>query len=149
MDTEIRSAINKFIASGNRNVLTRLETIRLLCLLTDNRVLIRVHGIDRLIDNWGPDGAAGRPQGANADYLNATVLSIEELNEHLKDYGLPPIDQWEVDPDEQKYYSTAVIEDVNGVVDEDGDYIVDYTITLNLEFSIPMLPEDFGREICP
>lgn len=64
-----------------------------------------------------------------ADYLAYEANTLEALSEHLAAFGLPHLSEWDV-IDDGETWQASVVENNDGYPDPDGEYLTDYTITV-------------------
>lgn len=138
------------LALGDPNVLSRNETLQLLRLLSRGLATYTLRGIDREADTWGEDGASGRPTPMDFRYINGSFPTLEAIDKHLKGNGLPPLREWEsyakiFGEEEAGRYIVSVVEDEDGLPDEEGGFLVDYLLEIQISFSVPLVPEDIPQ----
>lgn len=63
-------------------------------------------------------------------WFDGNYDNLSSLNEQLKDYAFPAIQEWKEDPDDPGSYSYTRMENADGLADEGGEYEVYYTARL-------------------
>ena len=97
--------------------------------------MIKITGIERQVHEWCNDLGEGEyVHHTDLSYINKDYETIEQAYKALEDYGITGLEPWE---DWEGHYTTAIIEDENNNADEDGAYLVDYTIKIEQATYIP------------
>jgi len=148
MDRKIREGIRYLLALGESGVdiqyvVSREERLRLLRLLSQGHAAYELKGLGRDISQYDPmQGVVlnGETNWSPFKYINARFATLAEVDRHLASHGLPPLREWEVNDD--GFYTTSMTEDAAATPDENGGFLVDYTLEVNLTYAVQVLPTD-------
>ena len=111
----------------------------------------RIIGYMRHVSEWGEEGEGDPLHDTDCDWLNCEADTLEELDDHLETYGLPPLREWNhYDAwagDGPPRYETNLNENGESLPDPDGKFIVDYCIKVEVLQVEPYIMEGQASDL--